>query len=203
MQAISQKSYISFTNTKRADTYEKANFVMNLWVNDMKIIEILGDNKHENFSKIIEGCRGIIIRGGQILLSYSKKIDQYMIPGGGLEEGESLSQCCIREIAEEVGVVADPRVHFLRLDEYYNEYYFKSNYFICGHIGECDRNPTPDEAENEMVPKWVDLSEAIGIFGSYKEYEKDNVMQSGMYYREHLALCEFLKWDKENSENNC
>ena len=71
----------------------------------MKIIEIFGENRYPEYETIREGCRGIIVRDGKILLSYEKNVDQYMIPGGGLEEGESLTECCVRELKEEVGVL--------------------------------------------------------------------------------------------------
>ena len=66
----------------------------------MKIIEIVGDNYFGKWDKTNTACRGIIIRDGRILLSYETLTDQWMIPGGGLEDGESEKECCIREIAE-------------------------------------------------------------------------------------------------------
>ena len=74
----------------------------------MKIIEIFGEERDPEYTKIREGCRGILIRDSKILLSYEKNIDQYLIPGGGIEEGESLAECCIREMAEETGVEVEP-----------------------------------------------------------------------------------------------
>ena len=71
----------------------------------MKTIEIFGEERDPQYKYLREGCRGIIVRDGKILLSYEKEVDQYLIPGGGLEEGESLSDCCIRELAEECGAV--------------------------------------------------------------------------------------------------
>ena len=49
-------------------------------------IEIYGENYFGYFNKARTCCRGIIINEGKILLSYETKTDQYMIPGGGLEE---------------------------------------------------------------------------------------------------------------------
>ena len=69
----------------------------------MKTIEILGDNRDPAYTKIVAGCRGILIRDGKILLSYEKNIDQYLIPGGGVEGGESLTECCVRELVERQG----------------------------------------------------------------------------------------------------
>ena len=159
----------------------------------MKTIEIFGDNREKEYTKTVEGCRGVLIRGGQILLSYEKNIDQYMIPGGGLEGGESLTECCKRELCEETGIVVDPHTPYLTLEEYYHEYYFKSNYFLCGYIGECERSLTESEKNNGLEPRWVNFDEAFNIFAGYEAFKDTDEMKYGMYYREYLALCELKK----------
>lgn len=159
----------------------------------MKIIEILGDNREPVYTKIVEGCRGILMRDREILLSYERNIDQYLIPGGGIEAGESLKECCIRELGEEAGMVVDPHTHYLTLEEYYHEYYFKSHYFLCNLIGECERSLTENEKNNGLEPRWVNFDEALKIFGSYDSFGESNEMRFGAYYREYLALCEVSK----------
>ena len=87
----------------------------------MKILEIVGDNYFGNWTKSRTGCRAVIIRDGKILMSYETKTDQWMLPGGGLEEDETEEECVIREIAEECGVVIRPSSCVLELDEYYED----------------------------------------------------------------------------------
>lgn len=53
-----------------------------------------------------------------ILMSYETKNDQWMIPGGGLEKNESDYECCVREIAEETGVLVETSECLLEIDEY-------------------------------------------------------------------------------------
>ena len=159
----------------------------------MKIIEIFGENRYEKYEKIREGCRGIIIKNGKILLSYEKKIDQYLIPGGGLETGETLEECCIREMAEETGSLVDPHTHYLTLEEYYHEYYFKSHYFVCELLGECQMSLTDTESELGLEPRWLDFDEAYRIFSDYEKYKDTDEMRHGAYYREMLALLEYKK----------
>ncbi len=161
----------------------------------MKIIEILGDDREPEYTKIVEGCRGILIRGGKILLSYEKKVDQYLIPGGGLEQGETLKECCERELREEAGIRVDAHTHFLALEEYYHNFYFKSNYFLCGYLGECECALTDEEKSNELVPVWIDFDKALKIFGEYEKYKETNEMRYGAYYREFVALTEVKKLD--------
>ena len=165
----------------------------------MKILEILGDNRDPSYTKKIEGCRGVLIRGGKILLSYETKIDQWLIPGGGLEAGESLQECCEREVAEEAGIRVNAHTQFLTLEEYYHEYYFRSNYFFCEYRGECDRNLTKSEIERGLEPRWIDFDEALKIFGSYADYEGKDEIRFGAYYREYLALCEVRDYKRDDA----
>ncbi len=162
----------------------------------MKILEILGRDREPEVRRTYEGCRGILVKDGKILLSYYKSQDQYLIPGGGIEDGESLEECCKRELGEECGILVDPHTHYLTLQEFYHEYFFKSHYFICNQVGECETAFTEAEIRNGMEPRWVDIDEAMAIFGGYKDYEDTNEIRYGAYYREYLALCE-LKHKEE------
>ena len=54
----------------------------------MKTIDIVGENYCGNWDKTRTACRGIVIDGDRILLSYAAKTNQWMIPGGGLESNE-------------------------------------------------------------------------------------------------------------------
>lgn len=159
----------------------------------MKTIEILGDDREAVYTKTVEGCRGILTREGKILLSYYRNENQYLIPGGGIEAGESLADCCRRELAEETGAIVNPHTHYLTLEEYYHEYYFKSHYFLCDYIGECERALTENEIKTGLEPRWVDFDEAVRIFSTYESYKDTNEMRYGAYYREWLALSEINK----------
>jgi len=55
----------------------------------MKTVEILGANRFESYTKTRDGSRAIIIQDGQILLSHEKISGWWLIPGGGMEEGET------------------------------------------------------------------------------------------------------------------
>lgn len=61
---------------------------------------------------------GLLIHNGHILVSdeliKGQRITKF--PGGGLEFGEGLKDCLIREISEEIGVEAIEPVHFYTTD---------------------------------------------------------------------------------------
>ncbi len=61
---------------------------------------------------------GILIHNGHVLVSDERIKGQLItkFPGGGLEFGEGLKDCLIREIREEIGVEALDPVHFYTTD---------------------------------------------------------------------------------------
>lgn len=159
----------------------------------MKTIDIYGENRFEEYTKVREACRGIVIKDGNILLSYEVNTDQWIIPGGGLEARESLEECCIRELAEETGCVVEVKEQFLTINEYYEEWFFISHYFICEQIGETERALTEREAEEGLEPRWLSLNEAIDIFSKHQDYADKNEMRRGAYLREYKALLQYIK----------
>ena len=64
----------------------------------MKIIELEGNWNADPSKRTRVSCRGLVMREGKLLLSYETKTGLWMIPGGGLEEGETDFDCCAREV---------------------------------------------------------------------------------------------------------
>ena len=153
--------------------------------------EIFGENRIIPHSKERACARGIVVHEGKILLSYVPKSDFYMTPGGGLEEGESLFECCIREIAEETGYVVTPEgeTPFYILNEYYREYKFINNFFICSLTGKQTKiKLTEIEKEQQLVMKWLDLNEALHVFSRYDDYTLTDYDKCGSYLRDYTAI---------------
>ena len=55
----------------------------------MQTIEIIGQNYYGHWDRQRTACRGIVRRGAELLISYETRTGQFMIPGGGLEAGET------------------------------------------------------------------------------------------------------------------
>lgn len=158
----------------------------------MKTVTILGDNRFVSHSKVREACRGVVVRDGKLLLTYEVNTDQWFLPGGGLEEGESLTQCCIRELAEETGLVVKPLTQFATIHEYYEEWLFISHYFICEVTGQTERLLTDREMEMGLEPRWISVEEAFEIFSHHQDHAHDE-MKRGAYLREYKALKAYLQ----------
>lgn len=159
----------------------------------MKTIDIVGANHFEKWTKRRSASRGIITKGGKILLCYEEKIDQFSIPGGGIEKNESFEACCIREIAEEMGLIASANNEFLITNDYYEEYQYETHFFSCEIKGETVKMFTEGEIKRGLVPKWIDLSEALAIFSKHQDYAETNEEKRGTYLREYLALKAFIE----------
>lgn len=157
-----------------------------------KTIEIYGKNRHEIATKTRIGCRGIVVQDGDILISHEQNTDQYFIPGGGLEEGETIGECCAREVLEETGYAVKPTRHFLTVGEYYEEYKYVSHYFLCEVIAKKEPCLTEEEAERGLVPKWLPLQMMLELFGKHEDYAAENEEKRGAYLREYRALVEYL-----------
>ncbi len=159
----------------------------------METIDIYGANRFEKYTKSREACRGIVISNDKILLTYEVNTDQWFIPGGGIEDNESLEECCVRELAEETGCKVKANQYFLTINEYYEEWFFVSHYYICECIGKTERKLTERELEVGLEPRWISLKEAIEIFSKHQDYADENEMKRGAYLREYNALSYFMK----------
>ena len=96
----------------------------------MKIIDIVGDNYLGKWNKTRTACRG------------------------GLEENESETDCCIREVAEETGILVNASECLLEIDEYYENWKLISKYFICKVKGTTNTKLTEREQKVGMEARW-------------------------------------------------
>lgn len=156
-------------------------------------LDIFGENASHTPTKVRKASRAIIFDGDRILLSYAAEVDVWMLPGGGLEGGESPKACCIREVAEETGLKVIPRRCFFILNEYFGERKYRSYYYLCTKIGETPRRPTDWEREVGMRPVWTDFDKAKEIFSRYDDFQGSDDRRRGMYRREYSALEQFSK----------
>ncbi len=115
-------------------------------------------------------ARGIVIRGENILLLYTKRYDDYSLPGGGIDDGENEVAALTRELQEETGAHGVHNVKpFARYDEYRPWYkpdadiiHMISHCYVCDVDGELGETALESyEVSNGMAPLWINIHEAI------------------------------------------
>ena len=158
----------------------------------MKTVEILDENRFETWTKTRAGSRAVVVRDGMILLSHEVNSGWWLVPGGGEEEGETPEECCVREVEEETGLIVKPLQQFLTMYEYYEEYRYISNYFICEVTGKGHMRLTDAEIRRGVEPQWIPLQEAVDIFSRHQSYADVSEEKRGAYLREYTALQEYL-----------
>lgn len=163
---------------------------------NVKIIEIHGANEHKIISKTRTGCRGIVIKNSLMLISHEINSDCCLIPGGGLEENETLEECCVREIQEETGYIVKPVCRFLTMNEYYEDCKYVSHYFLCDITGEAEQHLTEAEKERGLIPEWAEPEKMLELYSNYNDFAATDEEKRGQYQREYAALSEYLKMFK-------
>ncbi len=158
----------------------------------MKYKKIVGKNYVGDYTKTRIACRGIIVPDGKLLLSYEKERDFFMLPGGGLEKGETEAECCIREVSEETGNAITVSPCILELDEYYTDQRFRTFYFFGTVTGQTERHLTKEEVLFGLKPVYMPIEDALSIFSKYGEYD-ENGGKYGSYLREYTALTTVLE----------
>ncbi len=169
----------------------------------VKAIEIHGANAHKTFSKTRVGCRGIVIKDFRMLISHEVNADYCLIPGGGLESGETPEECCAREVCEETGYIVKPVFHFLTINEYYEEYKFISHYFLCDIIGESEQNLTANEIKRGLIPEWISPDKMFELYSKHDDFATINEEKRGAYLREYTALTEYFALKRRELMDSC
>ena len=104
---------------------------------------------------------GIWYSGGLILLESSADHDVWGLPGGGIEEGESAAQACLREFREELGVEVGCERLALVIENFWREgnalkreYGF---YFVVFPVQPMDSRPILTSLEPQIKFAWFPL----------------------------------------------
>lgn len=159
----------------------------------VKTVEIHGANAHRTFSKTRAGCRGIVIKDSLMLISHELRTGWYLIPGGGLEDGETAEECCAREIREETGYLVKPVSHLLTIHEYYEEYKYVSDYFLCEIMGRAEQELTAGEIERGLTPEWIAPEKMLEMYAKHEDFAAVSEEMCGAYLREYTALTEYFR----------
>ena len=114
--------------------------------------------------------RSICLRENDILLLFTERYQDYSLPGGGVDPGETVLEAFVRELNEETGATNVTNIKEFGIYEEFRPWY-KKDYDIVHMISHCytcdvDQNLSettyePYEEKNGMKALWVDLDSAI------------------------------------------
>ena len=109
-------------------------------------------------------CRGIVKKDGKYLVTRLKVNDIHMLPGGGVEENETLEEACKREVQEETGVIVKVLKETVRITEYFIDSIWTNVYFMCEYIEQSTNNLTDEEVDLGLETLWLTELELMDIF---------------------------------------
>jgi hypothetical protein len=91
--------------------------------------------------KFVVACYGIVLKDGDLLMVQQGKgrwADQWILPGGKLETGESLESCVEREIFEEIGCRAKAARQLATVSSYSPDSSYEKQvvliFYLCRHV---------------------------------------------------------------------
>ncbi|WP_448547668.1 NUDIX hydrolase [Thalassotalea fusca] len=117
-----------------------------------------------------KATRAIVLNGEDILLLFTERYNDYSLPGGGIDQGESHIDGLIRELKEETGAQNIRNIKAFGLYEEFRPWY-KKDYDIVhmeSYCYQCDIDETllspkleSYEISNGMRPIWINIHQAI------------------------------------------
>ncbi len=99
-------------------------------------------------------------------------------------------------------MIVRPVKLFLTLYEYYEEYRYIDDYFVCEAVEQGKMRLTEAEKKRGVTPEWVPLSEALSIFARHQDYAAVSEEKRGAYLREYTALKEYQNSLSPDSDNS-
>jgi 8-oxo-dGTP pyrophosphatase MutT (NUDIX family) len=107
-------------------------------------------------------CRGIVKKDGKLLVVNQKKYDITTFPGGGLEDHETIEECCVREVLEETGIKVNVLEEKIRVKEYFLDSIWTNIYFLCEFVEDTgETNFVQEEIDTGLHSLWVTQDELM------------------------------------------
>ena len=112
----------------------------------------------------VRAAGGVVLRDGAVLLVHRPAYDDWTLPKGKLDPGESWEEAARREVEEETGLDCKPGAEVGR--SFYNDSRGRSKE-VRYYRMEADGDPEPRNEVDEV--RWVLLEDAAGVLS----YERD------------------------------
>lgn len=142
-----------------------------------------------------QAVRGLVVTPDEkVLVMTYGKYDFSVLPGGGLEEGETLEQACRREILEETGFQCRWISQLCQIDDYRkNEQLLQIHYGFVAGVSESKlaQNLDEDEKSDKVYLELLTLEELDKRFSSKQPHTEQ---QKLLRQRDKLILQEALAY---------
>lgn len=138
------------------------------------------------------GARGIIWHEGKIILLHYQGFNHYVLPGGGIEPGETALEAFHREILEETGYTVEEAHPVLELKEHFSDSIWSHTFFYAKTKG--PQGPlklTEDELKYAITLHYLDPFKALDILSTHVG---DDPYSANIMNREFLGLSEALTY---------
>lgn len=139
---------------------------------------------------IRKAARGLVISGTNIALLFVSKYNYYKLPGGGIEQDETVERAFCREVIEEVGCSVNNIKQYGRIIEYRDEFKLEQiSYVLAGEVdGEMGSNKLePSEIQEGFELKWIPIENVIEMMSRSRptNYEGQFIVKRDQFILSH------------------
>ncbi|OBW57089.1 phosphohydrolase [Solibacillus silvestris] len=117
--------------------------------------------------KLWNGASAIIIKDNCVLMIRTIDSNSWSIPSGGVEDGETVEEACLREVAEETGYEVKIVKALHTKKTIIKEFKVTTQYFLCEITGGDIQYKDPDEEIEEI--SWMNSCEISKLIYTYPE----------------------------------
>jgi 8-oxo-dGTP diphosphatase len=108
----------------------------------------------------VRAAGGVVVRDGEVLVVHRPRYDDWSLPKGKLEDGESWEDAALREVEEETGVAA--RLLGELDDDHYRDRKGRPKHVRWWHMeAVAEHLRDPDDEVDEV--RWLPLADALGL----------------------------------------